>query len=487
MSIDASARATDGPAGRPSLLYRFLRIFTVVHPGEAPKAFLLFGNIFLVMFAYYIIKPVRDALILTGQSAEVKAYMGAVQAVLLIFVVKAFSRVASRFPRHWLITWVTLFFISNLVLFYFIDLLGAPVSVMGIVFFVWIGIYNLLVPAQFWGFANDLYSEDEGRRLFPLIAYGATLGALVGSMVSKLLWKPLGAYRMMLVTAVLLGFCILISVYIHRREVRRLGRGAQAPEDEARRKAQEQPLKQGGGFKLVFKSRYLFYIALVIAIYNFVNTVGEFILSKVLQGLAVKSIPAAVTDPKAIEQFKESYIGQFYSGYQFLANLVAMIIALFLVSRIFRWVGIAGALLVFPLIVLGGYGLVTLGAALLVIKWVKIVENGTDYSLMNATKHALYLVTSREEKYKAKVAIDTFFQRGGDFLGGLLVFIGTTFLALRAVENYALINAVSILVWIALCFFIMREYKKLRGRAEASGAARTAASTVEARAKAEPE
>ena len=86
--------------GSGNWTYRLLRIFTVIYPGEAAKALLLFLNVFLLMFAYYIIKPVRDALILTGQSAEVKAYMGAAQAILLIFVVKAFSRVASRFPRH---------------------------------------------------------------------------------------------------------------------------------------------------------------------------------------------------------------------------------------------------------------------------------------------------------------------------------------------------------------------------------------------------
>ena len=448
-------------------LYRLLRIFTVIYPGEAAKALLLFSNVFLLMFAYYIIKPVRDALILTGQTAEIKAYMGAAQAVLLIFVVKAFSRVASRFPRHLLIAWVTLFFISNLILFYVIDLLGAPVSVMGIVFFIWIGIYNLLVPAQFWGFANDLYSEDEGKRLFPLIAYGATLGALVGSIVSKKLWMPLGAYKMMLVTAVVLGVCILVSIFIHKREIRRLGQkeGGLGPEWEAKKKAQELPLKAGGGFRLVFRSRYLLYIAIVIAIYNFVNQVGEYILGKVLQGIAQKAIPAAL-DPKIIEHMKEAYIGQFYSGYQFLTNLVAMVVALFFVSRIFRWVGVAGALFIFPLMVLGGYGLITIGASLMVVKWVKIVENGTDYSLMNATKHALYLITTREEKYKAKAAIDTFFVRGGDLLGGLLVFIGTTFLAFRAVENYAVINAVSILVWLVLCFFIVRQYKKMKGQAK---------------------
>ena len=193
---------TPGTKDKPgSLIYRFVRLFTTIYPGEAAKALLLFTNVFFLLFAYYIIKPVRDALILTGQSPEIKSYMGATQAILLIFVVKAFSKIASKVGRHILITWVTLFFISNLVLFYFLDLAGAPVSIMGIVFFVWIGIYNLLVPAQFWGFANDLYTDEAGKRLFPLIAFGATLGALAGSKVSSWLWKPLGAYKMMLVTA----------------------------------------------------------------------------------------------------------------------------------------------------------------------------------------------------------------------------------------------------------------------------------------------
>jgi AAA family ATP:ADP antiporter len=450
------------PAG---FFYRILRIFTVIYPGEAAKALLLFLNVFLLLFAYYIIKPVRDALILTGQSAEIKSYMGAAQAILLIFVVKAFSKIASKVPRHLLITWVTLFFISNLVLFYFLDLAGVPISVMGIVFFIWIGIYNLLVPAQFWGFTNDLYTEDAGKRLFPLIAFGATLGALAGSIVSKGLWKPLGSYKMMLVTAGILVICILLTIFIHKREIRKTvdKTGKATAEMELKRKIQEQPMKAGGGFRLVFKSRYLLYIAIVIALYNFINQTGEYIYGNVVKRMALKAIAAGATGGLSQEQ----YIGQTFSDYQFWTNLVAIIIQLFLVSRIFRLVGVAGALLIFPLMVLGGYGIITFGAWLLVVKWVKILENGTDYSLMNTTKHALYLITTREEKYKAKAAIDTFFVRGGDFCGGLLVFVGTTFLAFKAVENYAVVNVVSVLVWIFLCFLIIRQYKKVKAKSAA--------------------
>ena len=461
---------TPGTKDKPgSLIYRFVRLFTTIYPGEAAKALLLFSNVFFLLFAYYIIKPVRDALILTGQSPEIKSYMGATQAILLIFVVKAFSKIASKVARHLLITWVTLFFISNLILFYFLDLAGAPVSIMGIVFFVWIGIYNLLVPAQFWGFANDLYTDEAGKRLFPLIAFGATLGALAGSKVSSWLWKPLGAYKMMLVTAAVLGLCIVLAIFIHKREIRKLTdkAGQVTPEMEAKRKIQEQPLKAGGGFRLVFKSRYLLYIAIVIVLYNFINHTGEYIFGKAVTRVAEKTVQSTATgavEAKQLEHLKEIYIGQIFSDYQFLTNLAAMIIQLFLVSRIFKWVGVAGALLIYPFFVLGGYGLITLGASLVAIKWVKVGENGTDYSLMNTTKQALYLITSREEKYKAKAAIDTFFVRGGDMTAAFTVFIGVNFLAFKALENYAVINVVAILAWISLTFLIIREYKKIKAK-----------------------
>jgi ATP:ADP antiporter, AAA family len=469
MSIPAR-EGTPGTENKPgSLIYRVLRLFTTIYPGEAAKALLLFSNVFFLLFAYYIIKPVRDALILTGGSPEIKSYMGAAQAILLIFVVKAFSKIASKVARQILITWVTLFFISNLVLFYFLDLAGAPVSIMGIVFFVWIGIYNLLVPAQFWGFANDLYTDEAGKRLFPLIAFGATLGALAGSKVSSWLWKPLGAYKMMLVTAAILGLCIVLAVFIHKREIRKLTdkAGQMTRETEAKKKIQEQPLKAGGGFRLVFKSRYLLYIAIVIVLYNFINHTGEYIFSKAVTRVVEKTVQNTATgalDVKQLEHLKETNIGQFYSDYQFLSNLAAMIIQLFLVSRIFKWVGVAGALLIYPIFVLGGYGLITLGASLVAIKWVKVGENGTDYSLMNTTKQALYLITSREEKYKAKAAIDTFFVRGGDMTAAFTVFIGVNFLAFKALENYAVINVVAILAWISLTFLIIREYKKIKAK-----------------------
>ena len=454
---------TDGAASaqKPNynLSYRFLRLFTDIRQGEAGKALLLALNVFLILMAYYIIKPVRDALILTAKTPELKSYLGAAQAILLIFIVKAFSRLASRVPRHLLITWVTLFFISNLIIFNLLDLFRVPMGTIGIIFYIWIGIFNLMVVAQFWGFANDLYTEDIGKRVFPLVAFGATLGAPLGSKINTWFIESLGLYRVMLVSAGILGVCIILAVFIHRSEIKQIAekQGPPAPDQEQQRKIQEQPLKKGGGFRLVFKSRYLLLIAVVVGLYNFINANGEYMIGRVVSGIANKAVELGTTGGLD----KGQYIDKFFAEYQFLQSILAIIIQLFLVSRIFKWVGIGGALLFLPFIALGGYGIIAFGATILLLKWVKSLENGTDYSLQKTTMAALFLKTSREEKYKAKAAIDTFFWRGGDTLSALAVFLGTTYLA-ASVEGYAGLNVVCVAIWIVLSVLIVREYKKIK-------------------------
>jgi AAA family ATP:ADP antiporter len=236
--------------GSSGFICKILRAFTVIHPGEAPTVFLLIINIFLLLVAYYIIKPVRDALILAGKGAEWKSYLSAAIAVLLIFVVKAFSSIASRFPRQKLISWVTLFFISNLIIFYLLSFSGISLGTMGILFFIWMGVFNVMVVAQFWGFANDIYSEKAGKRLFPLVAFGATFGAFSGSTIADWLVEPLGLYQMMLVAGGVLGICILLTLLIHHKEVKRseVRRDETGLPEVLKEKEKEKPLVKGGGF-----------------------------------------------------------------------------------------------------------------------------------------------------------------------------------------------------------------------------------------------
>jgi AAA family ATP:ADP antiporter len=442
---------------RPGMVYRFLRLFTVIHPGEIAKASLLFLNSFLIMFGYYQIKAIRNGLLLAAHPAEIQSYLAIPQALLLIFVVKAFAKVASRYPRHHLITYVTLFCISNLVLFNIMNWVGVSVAVMGIVFFIWIGMYNWFIPAQFWGFANDLYNEEQGKRLFPMIGFGATLGAFLGPPVAMKLIPHFGSYGMMLVTAAILTACILLTWVIHSRDLREdrqllISGGAGA---ELKKKAKEQPLDKKGGFRLVFQSRYLLLIACIIGLFNFINSLGETLFSILQQRMALRVLGTTATGSVDLQ----NYISQAFAGYQGLGNLIAMIIQLFLVSRIFRWVGTSGALLVLPLIALGGYGYAAFGVSLVFMKWIKSIENGTDYSLNKTARASLFLITKREEKYKAQMAIETFFVRAGDSLAAIVVWVGTTYLAL-SIERFALVNVAGVVIWIVLTLLVIREYRR---------------------------
>ena len=150
-------------------------------PGEGRTAVLLALNIFLLLTAYYILKPVREALILGQGSAELKSYMSAGMVGVLALVVPLYGRLASQVSRQRLINVVTAIFAGCILVFYVLAQFGIQ---FGIAYFIWIGIFSVMIVAQFWGFANDLYTKDEGQRLFPIVGFGASLGAVLGAIIA---------------------------------------------------------------------------------------------------------------------------------------------------------------------------------------------------------------------------------------------------------------------------------------------------------------
>jgi AAA family ATP:ADP antiporter len=416
-------------------LDRFLSIFGTVRRGEGMTAFLLMTNGFLLLTAYYIIKPVREALILSGAGAEIKSYAGAILAMLFLLIIPFYSKIASHVNRVRLINGITAFFISNLVVFY---ILGQMKLDLGVPFFLWVGLFNLMLVAQFWALANDIYTQEQGKRLFAIVGAGAVLGAIFGARVAGWLFEPLGPYTMMLITAALLAVCIVLTTVIHRRE-----------DTGDRSQAAREPVGTAGGFQLVLGNRYLLLIAILVLLSNFVNTTGEFILGKTVSEHA-KTIGA---DPKV-------YIGEFYANFFFWVNLIGAALQMFAVSRVMKYLGIGAALFVLPVIALGSYTLLAIAPILSYIRIAKIAENSADYSIQNTARHALFLNTSRDAKYKAQSAIESFFWRTGDALSGLLVFIGTG-LAMN-ISTFAIVNTLFVLIWLGVAAAIVRLRRRER-------------------------
>jgi AAA family ATP:ADP antiporter len=252
----------------------------------------------------------------------------------------------------------------------------------------------------------------QGKRLFPLVGLGGSLGAWIGALLASRLILHLGPFPLLLIAAAMLVSCVVIARYLHRRSVREQSQdGATA----------EKPLGKEGGFALIGKDRYLLMIAVLTVLLNIVNTSGEFLLSKIVVQQAETAFPGGH------EMFaaREKFVGEFYGNYFGWTNLIGLLLQTFATSRIFAALGVGGALLIGPGIALFGYTMMLLHPVLSVIRVVKILDNSNDYSVQKTATQALYLPTSREAKYKAKAAIDTFFVRMGDVTQAGIVYLGT--------------------------------------------------------------
>src|ERR1700743_1943545 len=193
---------------RKSILERLLSVVCDVQPGEGPGALILTINLFTLLGAYYLLKTVRESLILAEGGAEVKAYSSGAQAIILLGVVPLYGWIATHLNRNRLLRWTTLFFASNLLIFYFAGQAGTRI---GVVYYVWVGIFNVFSVAQLWAFATDLFSQEQGKRLFPLLGVGASAGAVAGAWVAGRLIKPLGPYKIMLIAIVALCICAALT------------------------------------------------------------------------------------------------------------------------------------------------------------------------------------------------------------------------------------------------------------------------------------
>ena len=465
----------------PSLLRRLVGKIAPVKRDELLTVVILTLNVFVLLTCYYVLKVLREPLILLGGGAELKAYASAGQTLLLLAVIPAFGWLSSKVNRVRLLTTMQVIFIGCLVAFYALAQVHAPI---GLAFYLWLGIFNVLVVSNFWSFANDLYTEEQGKRLFAIIGIGASIGAIIGAFVPHLLDRVLGVYTLMLVAAGGLGLSIVLYRIADLRERSRAARGA--PRGTAEK---PEALTRKGGFTLVIKDRYLRLLAIMLLVATIINTTGEYVIGKLATerskeyaaeaapaaapaaqpapaqpatpGTAApatrdagKPGPAAPSKPAgkhaSVDSAQGRYLEHFYSDYYALVNLLSFLIQALIVARLLTWLGVRRTLFIMPLIVLGGWLALGLFVNVTMVRIEKTAENSLDYSLHNTLRQALFLPTSRDSKYKAKAAIDTFFFRMGDVIAGLgIVFLFVEVLGL-GVRAFAILNVVLAACWLLL-------------------------------------
>ncbi|MEN8802000.1 MAG: Npt1/Npt2 family nucleotide transporter [Thiogranum sp.] len=457
---------TENPDSSPpqrSVSERFLGLFTEVRSGEGTTALLMFANVFLILLAYYFVKPLREGWIAISDigglsKMEVKAYSSFAQSLFLLFVVGWYSSLAGRWDRVTLITRATLFCISNLVIFWFLQpgyfFEALPLS--GIVFYVWVGMFGVFVVAQFWTFCADIYTDERGKRMLPMIAIGATSGAASGSwIVSQLVDSGMvETEELLLLATVPLFVSIVLTKIVDSREARAVSPPAGQAQQE-----------EGAGFlfsgaRLILISRFLLAAALVTLLTNWVNTNGENLLFRVVQEtLAERAVEDGVTDSLAVLEFTRDGTTIFYGNFFFWVNIVALLLQAFVASRLLKYGGFATIALILPVIALLSYTAMALLPVLAIVKMMKVAENATDYSINNTARHVLWLPVSSEMKFRGKPSIDTLYVRLGDGLAAVTVLVGVHVLAMST-QSFFVFNVSLVICWLAFTIMLIREHRK---------------------------
>jgi len=446
---------------KPSRLDRFLRLFTDVQAGEGVTALLMFANVFLILCAYYFIKPLREGWIAVSDISgltkmEVKAYSSFGQSLLLVPVVWLYGRLSGRYRRSDLITRCTIFCMLNLAVFWAIQpgLFIEYLPYAGIVFYLWVGMFGVFVVAQFWAFAADVYTVERGNRLFPVIAIGATSGAAFGSWITERLVNSglIGTEWILIVTMIPLIASIFLSRMVDNRTHGQTAGTGETPgiEDSGR-----------GAISIVFTSRFLLATALITLLLSWVNTNGENLLFRVVQEfLRGEALKDGLSDNSALLAFTRDGTTAFYGDFYFWVNIGALILQAFVASRLLKYGGFGVILLTMPVVALVSYTAMAFIPILAIVKAMKIVENSTDYSINNTARNVLWLPVSSELKYKGKPTIDSLFVRVGDGIAALTVLVGVQLLALST-RSFFVLNVALVVIWILLAFVVIREHRRL--------------------------
>lgn len=421
-------------AGRA--LSRLLSPFAKVEPHEAVSTVLLTLAVFTLLMSYYLLKTAREPLILLHGGAETKSYASAGQSLLLLVIIPAYAALARRFGRLRLLLSVYAFFLCNLLGFFVAQHSGAQI---GLAFYVWVGVFNQSAVAQLWSFANDVYTPEQGQRLFAILGSGSALGAVVGAFAAKSL-AAIGVEALLLGAAVILIVCMALVVSVDRNEQQRAGALAdtsQAPPVEG----------HGSALAQLLQDKFLLWIAALTLLLNFVNSNGEYLLDRSLLSMLAEQ---GAGDARTVASFKADYFGW--------VNVIGLGMQLFVVSRVLSRFGVRKSLFVMPVLVGLSYASLLFMPGIALIRFGKITENSLNYSLQNTSRQAVFLVGTRSEKYLGKTVIDSLVVRFGDMCSAGLVLVASQ-LALSA-RAFAITNLALIACWLWVVIGLSREHAR---------------------------
>jgi AAA family ATP:ADP antiporter len=407
-----------------------------VRPGEAAALLLSFAYFFCLLSGYYVLRPLREEMgIASGVEHLHWLFSGTFAAMLA--AVPLFGWVVARLPRRRFVPLVYRFFAANILLFFALFTLGVGDVAVARAFYIWVSLFNLFVVSVFWSVMADLFTNEQGRRLFGFVAAGGSAGALVGPSLTAALAVPLGPVNLLLIAVVLLELAAQCARLLFRHEAAR-------GESPARAAA---PI--GGsilaGFTAVLRSRYLAGLCLYMLLFTATSTFLYVEQANIVAG--------AFDDPAERTRL--------FALVDLAVGLLTLATQLFATGRLMRWIGVTGALVAAPALTAVGFLILAVAPTLALVVAFQALRRAANFAVSQPAREVLFTVIGREAKYKSKNFIDTAVYRGGDAASGW-AFAGLRGLGLD-ITAIALAAVPLALAWLATGLYL--------GRREARSAA----------------
>src|SRR3984885_7134607 len=435
----------DAPPSPGTTLHRLLNKIIDVRPSEVPALAWSWLYIFSLLSSYYIMRPIRDQMGVAGGVNNLQwLFTGTLIGMLVLNL--PFSWLVQTFPREKFIAISYRFFAANILLFAFALYVATPEQTIwvGRIFFIWTSIFNLFVVSIFWQMIVDVFTSEQGKRLFGFIAAGATLGAISGSIFTVSTVEHMAPFYLMVGAALMLE----VAVFCVRRLSGLSGARSERPPAEQ----SEAPI--GGsllsGFRDALSSTYLLNVSLFLLLYAVTSTFLYF------QQAAV------------VSHSFESRAAQtaFFATVDLGVNLLTLAVQLFLTGRILKRLGVGTTLSLLPLFSVLGFGTIALIPTLSSVVGFQLIRRAGNFAIARPTREVLFTVLPREDRYKAKSFIDTAVYRLGDQLGAWSFALLTT-LGLGLTQVSVVAAAVSG-CWLANSWWLGRRQEVLARQQEAN-------------------
>lgn len=422
---------------RNNSLTRIVRTATKVEANELNATLLSFVFVFVLMTAYFIMRPVRDAMASDWSDVEV-SLLWTTTFFLSVVAVSLYGAAISFVRFRFLVPGVYAFFAASFFLFYFGSTFVTDPVLIDKGFYVWLSVFSLFHLSVFWSFMSDLFNKEQAPRLFGFIATGASVGAIVGPLLTAELVGRIGTDSLMLVSATMLLIPIPIILAL-----KRLKRTTLDNEDVSADLSAQQAIGRNpfAGFSLFFKSPYLIGIGVFILLYVAIGSFVYFELKNLL------------------EVFTREERIQIWAYIDFAVNTLAILTAMFVTSRITTRFGMATTLALIPALMSIGMLVIALSPVVAVVAGLQVARRAGNYAITRPGREMLFTIVDRETRFKAKPIIDIVLYRGGDMVTAWAFTLLTTVVGL-GLGGVAAVGAVVAAVWSLVGAYLGRKYDR---------------------------